>query len=389
MLGDAEYCRVMKRALCWTIAVVLMAAAVVRLTLGGGERLEDRSTPAVLSFDDAVEKVADLEFPPGNIAVSDQGRIFFTLHPDGHPPMKVVELVGGAIVPYPSAAWQQRSGDIPWFQSVLSIRIDRQQRLWALDFADYGRGTPRLTAFDLRNGALVHQYDFPASVAGFASMLNDFQVDPSGRYVFIAESSPLLGNPALIVYDAQTKTSRRLLENDRSVRSERLLIAAPGRDMRLPGGLIALRIGVDSIALSRDGQWLYYGPVTGRRLYRIRTADLLDETLASAQLAERVEDFAAKTLSDGLTTDDAGSIYVSDMEHSAVHRIDSDRKLTTIVRDPRLRWPDGFSFGPGGWMYVTCSALQDVLFRGSAEVAAHRPYQIWRVRPGATAAAGH
>jgi len=378
----------MKRFLPRLVLVLLLAAVVIRLTLGGGERLEDRSTPAVLSFD-AVEKVADLPFPPGNIAVSDQGRVFFTLHPDAHPPMKVVELVGGTPVPFPSAAWQEPSDDIPWFQSVLSVRIDRQQRLWALDFANYGRGSPRITAFDLRTGALVDRYEFPASVAGFASMLNDFQVDAAGRYVFIAESSPLLGNPALIVYDSEKKTSRRVLENDRSVRTERLMIAAPGRDMRLPGGLIALRIGVDSIALSRDGVWLYYGPVTGRRLYRIRTTDLLDETLPPAQLAARVEDFADKTLSDGLTTDDAGAIYVSDMEHSAIHRIDKDRTLTTIVRDPRLRWPDGFSFGPDGWMYVTCSALQDVLFRSSDEVAAHAPYQIWRLRPGATGVAGH
>ena len=58
------------------------------------------------------------------------------------------------------------------------MRIDRQGRLWVLDYADYGRGQPRLTAFDLETTALVHQYDFPSEVAGFLSMLNDFQVDP-------------------------------------------------------------------------------------------------------------------------------------------------------------------------------------------------------------------
>ena len=35
------------------------------------------------------KKVVDLDYPPGNIAVSAGGRVFFTLHPDGSPPAQV------------------------------------------------------------------------------------------------------------------------------------------------------------------------------------------------------------------------------------------------------------------------------------------------------------
>jgi hypothetical protein len=52
------------------------------------------------------------------------------------------------------------------------------------------------------------------------------------------------------------------------------------------------------------------------------------------------------------------------------------------VKDERLRWPDGLSWGPDGCLYVTCSALQHVLFRSAAEVRAHAPYQIYRFKPG-------
>jgi hypothetical protein len=31
----------------------------------------------------------------------------------------------------------------------------------------------------------------------------------------------------------------------------------------------------------------------------------------------------------------------------AVYTIGPDRTIVTLVRTPRLRWPDGFSFGPG------------------------------------------
>jgi len=362
------------RALGFVAVLLVGFVALLVLLLGGGEDLPDRSTAPAMTFD-AVEKVADLDYPPGNIAVSAGGRVFVTLHPDGQPPRQVVELVDGR--------------PVPWFDSILALRIDRQGRLWTLDFARFGRGTPRLLAFDLASRRVVHDYAFPPEVAGLGSMLNDFQVDAAGRYIFIAETSPVLQRPALLVYDSVEGKSRRLLEGHPSVAAEKLYINVGERRMMLPGGLLPLRIAVDSIALSRDGAWLYYGAVTGSRLYRIRVADLLDETLSPGALGARVKIFAAKPLTDGLTTDDDENVYLSDMEHSAIHRLDLAGRLETLVVDPRLRWPDGFSFGPGGMLYVTCSALQDVLFRSPEEVARHAPYQVWRLKPGPTAAPGH
>jgi len=369
------------------IAAVFVLIAGIRARFGGGRHLPDLTTAPVLP-PTALQTVVDLDYPPGNVAVSADGRVFFTLHPDGNPPNKVLELVDGRPVPYPNEAYQHEAADIPWFQTILSLRIDRQGKLWVLDFADFGRGRPRITAFDLESGALVHQYEFPKDVAGFGSMLNDFQVSPNGVKIYIAETSPIFQRPALIVYDTLRKTSRRVLDRHPSVMAQNYVIQAPGRDM-VAYGLVTLRIGVDSIALDKRGEWLYYGAVNGDRLWRIRAADLDNEALSAEELALKVEEFGQKTLSDGLTMDTENGVYLSDMEHSAIVRMAPDGSLTTLLKDPRLRWPDGFSFGPDGWLYVTCSSLQHVLFVGGDEMRANAPYQIFRFQPGVPGIPGH
>jgi sugar lactone lactonase YvrE len=378
------------RVIATVAAVLVVLLLAVRALFGGGARLEDRTTDPELPSS-ALETVANLDHPPGNVAVAADGRVFFTFHPDGNPPVKVAQLVGGTAVPYPDATFQQpsqTSGAAPHFQTPLAVRIDRQNRLWVLDHAEYARGQPRLLAFDLATNALVQRYDFPSEVAPLLSMLNDFQVAPAGDVVYVAEASPILRRPAIVVLDVASGRSRRLLENHASVEAQPYVLQAPGRDMVL-FGVYDLRVPVDSIALDPDGGWLYYGPLSGDRMYRVRTRDLRDEGLSAEALATRVEDYGPKTISDGLTMDLEGNLYVSDPEHSAVLVLTPERRLRTLIKDPRLRWPDGFSFGPDGWLYVTASALQDVLFLDGTSVRAHAPYQIFRFKPGPKGVPGH
>ena len=365
------------------LAVGLTALAGCALTLRG-DRLEDRSTPPLLDAGEALETVAALAKPPGNIAVSDSGRIFISLHPEGRPETKIAELKSGRLAPYPDEASQQDLFDTP-----LALRIDRQGRLWVLDYARHGLGDARLVAIDLDTNRVTVDYVFPPEVAGLGSMLNDFQVDAGGETIYISDTSIWRQKQALVVYNIRTGRARRVLEGHPSVMNGPYAVHIKGRPHKLLG-LFKLRFGVDGLALSRDGRWLYYAPLNAGQLYRIAADTLNDESLTPEEVAAGVEPLGAVSFTDGMTTDDQGRIYLSDMENGAIHRMAADGRLQTLLKDPgRLRWPDGFSFGPDGWLYVTDSALQNVILKTAGTIRASGPYQVYRFRPGASARPGH
>ena len=97
-----------------------------------GTYMKDYSGPPVLTAD-GVEIVANLSGPPGNIAVSLDHRIFFSFHPDGDPDIKVAEWTGGKAIPFPDSLFQEERPDKPFFDTVLSLRVDSENRLWTLE----------------------------------------------------------------------------------------------------------------------------------------------------------------------------------------------------------------------------------------------------------------
>ena len=62
------------------VVLVIGLLVTIRIRHGGGRAFEDRSSTPLLPSS-ALEIVASLEEPPGNIAVSGNGRIFISIHP--------------------------------------------------------------------------------------------------------------------------------------------------------------------------------------------------------------------------------------------------------------------------------------------------------------------
>jgi sugar lactone lactonase YvrE len=365
-----------------TVIFIGVSASVVDAIYGGGEPFPDRTTPPSLDGSELI-KIADLDFPPGNIAVAPNGAIFFTFHPEGRPPYNLAELVDGVAQPL-----KIKNATSLNLRTVLSMRIDQQNRLWVLDYADHGQGTPQIAAIDLTTREVVHHHKFSSDIAPLGSHLNDFQVDAAGRRIYIADASILGLDSAIVVYDVETQTARRLLEDHSSVSPDLFVPYVEGEKM-LMFGVFAIRPGVDSIALDKRNEWLYFAPVTDDQLHRVRISDLNNPTLSEDDLESLVESFGAKTMSDGITIDNEDRLYLSDMEHSAIVRMNSRGELTTLIKDKKLRWPDGFSFGPDNELYVTASALQYVIAKPDRYIQENGPYQIYKLKVDATAVAGH
>ena len=139
-----------------------------------------------------------------------------------------------------------------------------------------------------------------------------------------------------------------------------------------------VRMGADGIAISADGARLLFCPLAGRRWYSVDTEALWDRSVDDEAVAATVRDEGDKgCVSDGLETDDAGRLYVTDGEHDAMHRRLPDGTWETVVSDPRLLWPDTMSVADG-WLYVTANQLYRQPKYRAGRDERRRPYVLFR-----------
>lgn len=281
----------------------------------------------------SLEIIAELSLPPGNVAISNTGRVFFNTHPEyqsleGFSASKIMEqLVDNEgkkqYKAFPNVEFQSK------IITCLSMRIDRQNRLWLLDFANMAvMETPKFFLFQLSSGvdgedSFLFEYSFPSKIAGFGSMLNDFNVSPDGNYIYMADTSIVGGSPAIIVFSVRDKTSYRLLNGHQSMYGQSSFLDISGTVLKI--GPFGIKINVDSIALSRDGKALYYGALTGNELFCVDTTHILSYINAVNHNGNIMSPLKAlemnihtalhgKPATDGITIDDSNNILMTAIE---------------------------------------------------------------------------
>jgi sugar lactone lactonase YvrE len=318
------------------------------------------------------------------VTVSPQGRVFvnFPFWSDDHT-LSVAEVVDGQPKAFPDEAWNAKDGPPQgrWV-CVQSVVVDDQGALWILDPASpktegVVKGGPKLVKVDLATNKVVQTIPFDEAIVPARSYLNDVRVDTKTGHAFITES----GVGAIVVVDLKTGRARRLLADHPSTKVE------PGMeivvdDMKIvdPKTGQAPEIHADGIAFDKAGGWLYYHPLTGVTLYRIKTDHLLDETLSDAQLGAKVEKVETTPKPDGMLEAPNGSVYLTAFEKNAIVRFDpGTRKVTTIIEDKLLQWPDTLAWGPDGKLYVTTSQIHRMPKYHGGQSKQKGPFAVYRL----------
>lgn len=294
--------------------------------------------------------------PPGNLAITPDGRLFMSVHEFYGPELRVVEVLpGGRTKPYPTVDWAGApSGDGDGLNGVLGLRADREGILWMLD-GQSGERAGRVIGWNTRTETLHAIHYIAAPVARPFSFLNDLAVDREHEAIYISDTANGTES-AIIVIDLATGRSRRVLEGSRFTRAEDIPMIIDGREIELGGA--PARIGLNPITVDPTNSWVYFAPMSGRAMYRIRTADLLDARLDDPALEARVERYGDKPISDGATVDGDGNVYVAAMTDNAIGVTRPDGSYEVLYQsDTDMPWPDGFAMGTDGFVYATINEL--------------------------------
>ncbi|KAI1136503.1 MRJP-domain-containing protein [Hypoxylon sp. FL0543] len=364
---------------------------------------------------------------PSGIAVSSTGRMF-----SNYPALdfdnsyngtnnafavgELTSLTGET--PYPNLEWNQPPGGAinysttpptavnyqDHFIGVQSVVIDALDRLWVLDagrvltpdgvFVEATYGGAKLVGFNLTTNEVFKTIIFSDMVAYGDSYLNDVRFDlrsdiagSSGEGIAYITDSSTSGHNGLIVVDLGSGKSWRHLGLTDAVRGESQFLSffwgQPGYSITDDGmSFTSLPIGSDGIALSADGETLYWCPLASRYLYGAPTALLRGRDRPSELLVQQsVMNLGQKGVSDGLETDSNGLIYLGNGESNAINVFNPANGTTlTFVRDPRINWVDTMSVATDGYLYFT---VNQAIFAGSTYPGTdrrERPFGLFRVK---------
>ena len=345
------------------------------------------------------EIAARLGRPLGNVTFTPDGRTFISHHPMFETAIRVSEMTSPTeLKAFPSLAWNT---PLPltdeYLDAVLGIRSDSHGVVWMLDMGSRSGIKPKFVAWDTRKDALQRIIRIDAATVP-TSEPNDFVIDERHGALFIADEGVGRGGDgahgALIVVTLADGKARRVLDGDVSTRAENRPILIDGRELirtEKDGSSHPMRVGADGVALDAAAEWLYFCPLTSGAVYRIRVTDLLDASLPDGALAGRVERYADKPNSGGMSIDAAGNLYLTEVEHRAIGVISAiDRVYRRYAEAAEMLWPDGVSAGADGQFYVTIAQLPKAgALNGGARNADVQPHLLMRFPPLAPGRLGH
>jgi sugar lactone lactonase YvrE len=363
------------------VGIVVIGLIAIKIKYGSGKTYPDIGIENP-EGNQRLEQLIKLDYPPGNVAVSANGHVYFNYHPLTHPTRfskaTVFEWADGNITPFPSAEMQKN------FQGTFGLTVDKQNHLWLVEPATLDFKHTRVWAFDLTTKQIFHYYEFPE---GVAKQAEDIRVTGDGKYVIFPNPGIFrFGTSQLLVYSVDDHSVRTAIDGGPAVSAEDWTMQVNGKPYRIAYGLLNFDVGIDGIEISDDQQWVYIASMTNSHLYRVPLADVLNKNLTPKDVAAKIENIGAKPMSDGITLDKTGNVIITDVEHGGLMSLNpTTKKITTLVRNKDIAWADGVAVGANNAIYFNNSAIPLYIGQFATPpdeklLLEHKPYYIYRLK---------
>jgi sugar lactone lactonase YvrE len=160
------------------------------------------------------------------------------------------------------------------------------------------------------------------------------------------------------------------------VKAEEVVLTIEGHEWKQGGE--TPRVHSDGIALSSDRKYLYYQALTGRTLYRVPTAALLDTSLSAKELGDNVETVCETGAADGIEFGRDGYLYLTAIEKNAITRVNVESgRLEMVAIHDNFVWPDSIACHNDGSLYVTTSQINRVSMNSTLS----DPFRLFHLQP--------
>lgn len=338
------------------------------------------------------------EYPPGSprleevfsdntyqltgVAVSKEGRLFtnYPLWSDIYKYAVVEVKSDGQSVPYPDLTMNTNSTQKAehWI-CVQAVHVDDSNSLWVVDPASPKQkgvvnNGQKLVKMDLATNSVQRTY-YLAGPMDNSSYINDVRVDAHTKTAYLTNST----EGGIVIVDLPSGKARQVLQGTPGVTADpAYTLTIDGHPVMKNGA--PFKANSDGIALTPNGSYLYYKPLTDDKLYRIRTEYLRDTSLTASALASKVEYLGRFTTTDGMIFDKKGNLYLGDLERYRIVRIDPQMQMTVLIEDKRLIWPDSYQVSHDGYLYVSCSQIHKQPDYNNGVNKRTSPYKIYRIK---------
>ena len=314
------------------------------------------------------------------VTTTPEGRVFI-VHPNAKPGQpRVTERKAGREAPFPSGPENlYKPGDDPakGFVMINSIRV-WNGALWLVDVgaSAIGKpalpGGPKLVRVDLENGAVKRTYHLEG---GTTPRTNPDDVRFHGGMAVLSDA----GDPGLIVLDLESGKARRALHHQTSTTDQKPLRGPDGKALRDPQGKL-VKIHADQMEFSPDGANFYFQACDGP-MYRMPTRFLKND-VTDVQRARQVQLFAKTATTSGTAIDAKGNVYVGNAEKSRIERYAPDGRMSIVVADPRLVWPDAMWIDSKGGLLIPASQMNRTAGLNGGKERTVFPVSVYRLALG-------